>query len=109
MLDNDFKGNENFRQKILADRDKYGNNKEMPDSFAIQIVDFVRASVIGRPNAKVRGGSWGLGFHVARMSYSEASTTASSPNGRLRGEELSKNLSASMGMNREGQLQLFYL
>ena len=28
--------------------------------------------------------------------------TASSPNGRLKGEELSKNMSASMGMNREG-------
>lgn len=102
MLDNDFKGNENFRQKLLADRDKYGNNKEMPDSFAVQLVDFVRANVIGRPNAKVRGGKWGLGFHVARMSYSEASTTASSPNGRIRGEELSKNMSASIGMNREG-------
>jgi formate C-acetyltransferase len=33
MLDNDFKGNENFRQKLLADRDKYGNNKEIPELF----------------------------------------------------------------------------
>ena len=43
-----------------------------------------------------------MGFHVARMSYIQAAKTASSPNGRLKGEELSKNLSASMGMNREG-------
>ena len=58
--------------------------------------------VNGRPNAKRRGGVWTPGFHVARMSYNWANSTASSPDGRLKGEELSKNLSASMGMNREG-------
>ena len=36
------------------------------------------------------------------MSYVQAPTTLASANGRRRGEELSKNLSASMGQNREG-------
>ncbi len=36
------------------------------------------------------------------MSYDQGYVTAASPNGRLLGEELSKNLSASMGQNREG-------
>lgn len=43
-----------------------------------------------------------MGFHVARQSYDQGKRTASSPDGRLKGEELSKNLSASMGTNREG-------
>jgi formate C-acetyltransferase len=36
------------------------------------------------------------------MSYTQGKKTAASANGRLYGEELSKNISASMGQNREG-------
>ena len=102
ILDADFRGNELLRFKILADRDKFGNNKDLPDQMAKEIVDFCVGTVCGRPNTAKRGGEWNVGFHVARMSYDLASKTATSPGGRLKGEELSKNLSASMGMNREG-------
>lgn len=102
ILDNDFKGFEKLRMELLADRNKYGNNKDLPDYFAKDIAEFVCSKVCGRQNVKKRGGKWNLGFHVSRQSYSQAPFTASSPNGRLKGEELSKNLSASMGMNREG-------
>ena len=101
-LDKDFAGNELLRKQLLADRDKYGNNKDLPDSIAKEIADFVCAEVCGRPNSKERGGKWNLGFHVARQSYTQAPHTAASANGRRKGDELSKNLSASMGMNREG-------
>lgn len=102
ILDQNFEGHELFRRKLLADRDKYGNNKDLPDRIAVEIVDFVTSKVAGRPNAKRRDGQWNLGFHVARQSYALAPATAASANGRLKGQELSKNLSASMGMNREG-------
>lgn len=102
ILDRDFEGHENLRLKLLGDRDKYGNNKELPDFFAKDIVDHICSVVCGRPNSPERGGIWNVGFHVARHSYKQAPKTASSPNGRLRGVELSKNISASMGMNREG-------
>lgn len=102
MLDANFKGYELVRRKLLADSDKYGNNKDLPDSFVIDITDFLSKYVCSRPNAKKRGGKWTVGFHVARMSYVQGEKTAASPNGRLLGEELSKNASASMGQNREG-------
>jgi formate C-acetyltransferase len=102
ILDRNFEGNENWRRILLADKDKYGNNKELPDYFAKDIADYVCSVVCGRDNSKERGGKWNLGFHVARQSYEHAGKTASSPNGRLLGEELSKNISPSMGMNREG-------
>ena len=102
MLDRDFEGNEIFRRKLLNDRDKYGNNKDLPDNIAKDIIEFSANCILGRENAKRRGGKWGGGYHVARMSYIQAGLTASTPNGRLRGEELSKNCSASMGQNREG-------
>ena len=102
ILDKNYEGNEKFREKLKADREKYGNNKDVPDGFAKDIASFIAKSVSNRPNAKSRGGKWTCGFHVARMSYTMAGRTASSPNGRLIGEELSKNCSASMGQNREG-------
>ena len=102
ILDKNYEGHEIFRRQLLSDRDKYGNNKELPDSFAKDIVDFIVENVCGVPNTKTRGGKWNCCFHVARMSYEQGRTTAASPNGRLFGEELSKNCSASMGQNREG-------
>ncbi|MBR5311862.1 MAG: hypothetical protein IKU40_03150 [Clostridia bacterium] len=102
ILDADYAGNERLRRIFLADPDKYGNNKDLSDRIAAEIADFVSGLLCGQPNAPVRGGHWTCGFHVARMSYNWAGSTASSADGRRRGEELSKNLSASMGMNREG-------
>ena len=102
MLDNNYEENEKFRKELLNDRDKYGNNKEIPDSLVKEIAHFLCEVVCGKENARKRGGAWNMGFHVARMSYRQANITATSPTGRLKGEELSKNLSASMGMNREG-------
>ena len=102
MLDSNFKYHPVWRNRLLRDPDKYGNNKPLPDSYAKEIADFAIRSTVGRPNADERGGRWNCGFHIARMSYVQGAKTAASANGRLLGEELSKNISASMGQNREG-------
>ncbi len=101
-LDNNFEGAEWLRKKLLLDSDKFGNNKDLPDGFATEISNYLIKIIRGRKNCAARGGKWKVGFHVARQSYDQAPKTASSPNGRLIGEELSKNCSASMGQNREG-------
>lgn len=102
VLDSNYEGNEILRRRLLNDRDKYGNNKPLPDGIAKEIVDFVVSECMGKPNSARRGGKWCVGFHVARMSYIQGEKTAASANGRLKGEELSKNVSASMGQCREG-------
>ena len=100
ILDNNYEGKEMFRLKLLSDREKWGNNKERPDTIAVDLVNYITDQVCGRANS--RDGKWNCGFHVARMSYTQGNLTAASANGRLCGEELSKNISASMGQNREG-------
>lgn len=100
ILDNNFEGDEIFRRKLLADREKWGNNKECPDAIGVDIVNSIVNKVCGKANS--RGGNWACGFHVARMSYDQGRKTAASANGRLFGEELSKNVSASLGQNRAG-------
>ena len=102
ILDSNYSKDPLLQKKLFLDREKYGNNKDLPDGFAVDIVNFITEHVQGRPNASARGGSWDCGFHVARQSYTQGDKTAASPNGRLLGEELSKNCSASMGQNREG-------
>jgi len=102
ILDRNYEGHELFRKKLLMDRDKFGNNREQPDRFAVEIAELLTSYLGGRPNAARRRGKWTVSFHVARMSYEQGAKTAASPNGRLFGEELSKNISASMGQNREG-------
>ncbi|MBQ2735288.1 MAG: hypothetical protein IJF33_05600, partial [Clostridia bacterium] len=102
MLDANFEGHEKWAVKLRADREKYGNNKARPDAIATDLVGFAVSCVQGRPNAPVRNGKWECGFHVSRMSYTQGAKTAASANGRRLGEELSKNVSASMGQNREG-------
>ena len=100
VLDQNFEGEEYLRRMLLLDREKWGNNKDRPDAIAIDLVNFIKKNICGRPNA--RDGAWNCGFHVARMSYAQGKKTAASANGRALGEELSKNISASMGQNREG-------
>lgn len=100
ILDKNYEGEENLRRKLLADREKWGNNKDRPDAIAVDLVRFIAENLCNRPNA--RGGKWSCNFHVARMSYTQGKLTAASANGRRLGEELSKNVSASMGQNREG-------
>ena len=102
MLDANFEGNELWAKRLRNDREKYGNNKERPDAIAVEIANLLIQEVHGRPNSPVRNGIWTLGFHGARQSYTQGKKTAASANGRFRGEELSKNMSASMGQNREG-------
>ena len=102
ILKNNFEGHEELRLKLYRDKDKYGNNRELPDSIAVEIAEFAVDTVKGKPNAVKRGGVWDAGFHVARQSYEQGYKTAASANGRSCGEELSKNVSPSMGQNREG-------
>ena len=102
MLDRNYEGDEAFRQRLLLDPEKYGNNRETPDFFASDIAAFVVKCLEGKPSCQKRGARWTACFHVARMSYVQADRTLASPNGRRLGDELSKNCSASMGQNREG-------
>lgn len=102
MLDNNYEGNEKFRLRLFNDPDKFGNDKDLPDSLAVDISKFVNEYVSAKATNPKRGGHWTITFHSARRCYEDGALTAATPNGRKKGEELSKNVSAAMGQNREG-------
>ncbi len=101
-LDNNFVGYEVLHKKILNDKDKYGNNIDAPDNIAKELVSFACDCIEHKPNSPVRGGHWSCGTHIARGVYNLGKYTMASPNGRLSGEELSKNMSSTLGANHKG-------
>ena len=102
MLDHNFEGDEMFRQMLLHDREKFGNGQERPDALAVRLSRFCVDNVCDRPTAEIRGGTWSCGFHVARQIYDWAPKTLATPNGRRLGDELSKNISPTLGQAKQG-------
>ena len=100
ILENNWEGHEQLRQRVLNRLPHYGNNEEIPDRFAAEISSYV--SEFTETHNNIYGFPCGAGFHVARMHYNHGKMTFATPDGRLAGQELSKNISASMGSNTKG-------
>ncbi len=103
-LENDWQGFEKLRLQILHAPGKYGNGIPRVDALAEAIAHFTAAKINLRPN--VRGGFYKAGMHSARTFITFGEKTGATPDGRKRGDEMSKNASAAPGMDREGVTSL---
>ncbi len=88
-----------LRAKALALPKKFGCGDKEVDALAAKISDFA-ASYQGTPNS--RGGYWKTTMHSARQYLDQGRRMPATPDGRLAGEELSKNASPVQGMDRRG-------
>lgn len=102
ILKQNFEGHEAFLSEIEAGKERYGNNCDLPDSFAAEIVKMTSDYARSYPNTPMRGDTWNANYHVARQSYDQGAKTAASPDGRRFGQELSKNASPVLGRNYGG-------
>lgn len=100
VLDNDWVGYEKLRLKIKNGKYKYGNGEPETDEFAKTLLDRVYTYINNRPNA--RGGVYKTEMHSALHFVRQGKLTGATPDGRSAGEELSKNASPSVGMDKEG-------
>ncbi|MBO5792248.1 MAG: hypothetical protein J6S54_07200 [Lentisphaeria bacterium] len=100
ILKNNWAGAEELRTRILLDRDKFGNGIEEVDFYAHILAHYAGRKINMRPNA--RKGFYAASGHSARQFISMGGKTGATPDGRLAGEEFSKNLSPTMGMDRNG-------
>lgn len=100
ILRDNWSGQEKLRQKILRSPNKFGNGIDRVDCLATMIGDTLNNIISGRPNA--RGGVWKFSGHSAKQYFELGKITEATPDGRLAGEEMSKNLSPAMGMDRNG-------
>ncbi|MBR3922327.1 MAG: hypothetical protein IKJ45_04385, partial [Kiritimatiellae bacterium] len=99
MADN-WKGRDDLRLRMLASKRKWGNNDVEVNTMAREISKSLSAVVNSRPNS--RGGRFGMSGHNARQFVVQGARTGATPDGRFKGEEFSKNLSPTMGVDTEG-------
>ena len=100
ILNANWEGHENLRLQMLYHAPKYGNGNPEVDKLADRIVKFCAKLINGRPNA--RGGYFTLGGHAARQFVVQGERTGATPDGRKAGDEISKNLSPTMGADTNG-------
>jgi formate C-acetyltransferase len=100
VLKNNWEGNEELRLKVRAFDEKYGNGNAFADEITNEFAQFCSSLLLNRPNG--RGGIYKPAcFTIDHYVYVGAKTMAT-PDGRKAGEPLSKNLCASIGMDKKG-------
>lgn len=99
-VEKNWEGYEPLRRKILRSDRKFGNRDKETNMYSRALADYFAMRISNRPNA--RGGVYKPHMHSARQFIEQGRLTGATPDGRLAGEELSKNGSPVMGMDREG-------
>ncbi len=100
ILKNNWEGYENLRLKAKNTCPKYGTNNEFADRITVEISNFVSDISNNYPNG--RGGVFKAALISIDYYVHVGERTMATPDGRLKGEILSKNLCASFGMDKNG-------
>lgn len=93
-------GFEDLHTQIVKSPHKYGNDDFETDMYTEAMSAYFASKVNNRPNA--RGGVYKAIMHTAMEFVREGEKTGATPDGRYAGDEISKNGSPSVGMDREG-------
>lgn len=99
-LDNNWKGYETLHTKIRKSCHKYGNSDTTADVYSQAMAAYFAMKVNNRPNA--RGGVYKAIMHSAMQFIEQGKLTSATPDGRYDGDEISKNASPSVGMDKNG-------
>jgi formate C-acetyltransferase len=99
-LKSDFRGYEELQNKLSRDKDKYGNNRELPDEILVKLTKHLENKYCGMKLK--RGGRLRLGLDSIDICTYMGKTTSATPDGRKAGTPVSKNLCASSGKDLGG-------
>lgn len=100
ILKNNWRGNELLRLKIKNTYPKYGNNDFAADLLATEVCAKMAGFINGKPNA--RNGVYRLGTFSIDWIWEFGEHTAATPDGRMMGEVISKNMSSIIGCDKSG-------
>lgn len=104
VMSENWKGHEALRLRMLRSKRKWGNNDPDANALGAEVIDCFAAQLNGKPNS--RGGVFLAVGHSARQYLDLGAKTGATPDGRRAGEEMSKNLSPTMGVDTEGATAL---
>lgn len=100
VLKNNWSGHEELRQRVLHLSQKYGNGNSAADAVAKELADHCAFVCNNRPNG--RGGVFKASIFTIDNCFLYGQKTMATPDGRYAGEPLSKNMSATAGMDKNG-------
>ena len=99
-----WEGHEELRLRMLRSKRKWGNNDQEANALGAELIECFSSQINGKPNS--RGGIFLASGHCARQFIHLGEKTGATPDGRKAGEEMSKNLSPTMGADTEGATAL---
>ncbi|MBQ8356688.1 MAG: hypothetical protein IJX39_02650 [Clostridia bacterium] len=100
ILRANWQGHERERAIALRLSEKYGNNNPTADAIAVEFSDFCAALINNKPNG--RDGVFKAALFSVDHYLPISKRTMATPDGRLAGEPLSKNLCAVTAMDKHG-------
>lgn len=100
ILKKNWEGEELLRQRIKRTFPTYGVNDAFADGLARAMLHRLGDKINGRPN--VKGGVYRFGAFTVDWRFPFGEKCGASPDGRLAGETISKNICATLGGDREG-------
>ena len=106
ILRHNWSGHEKMRAIALCLKEKYGNNDGAADALAVEFSAYCAALVNNRPNG--RGGVFKAALFSIDHCFYTGKRTMATPDGRLAGEPLSKNMCAVVGMDKNGVTALIH-
>ncbi|MBP5543038.1 MAG: hypothetical protein ILM98_03105 [Kiritimatiellae bacterium] len=99
-----WEGHEALRLRMLRSKRKWGNNDPEANALGKELIECYSSQINGKPNS--RGGVFLASGHCARQFIVLGDKTGATPDGRKAGDEMSKNLSPTMGADTEGATAL---
>ena len=99
-LDKNWDSFEDLHTSVTKSRHKYGNDDDETDRYTEAMSAYFASKVTNRPNA--RGGVYKAIMHTAMQFVWAGAKTGATPDGRYAGDEIPKNGSPSVGMDRDG-------
>ena len=103
-VDNDFAGHEEMLALLRYEAPKMGQNQQLPDSMASQLLNWFADSLQGRKNEF--GGIYRAGSGSAMFYLWHADELGASPDGRRKGEAFGTNYSPSLFAKIDGPLSV---
>jgi len=100
MLGNNFKNSNEFRNLLLNDTPKYGNDDDYADDILKNVFNIFFEAVDGRPNTK--GGHFRINLLPTTVHVYFGSVVGATPDGRLAGKPLSEGISPVQGADIKG-------
>lgn len=100
VLQSNFEGYDNVRQRLLNDSPKFGNDDDYADEILQEVFEIFFQAVDGRPNTK--GGYFRINLLPTTSHIYFGSVVGATPDGRQSGKPLSEGISPVQGMDRNG-------